>query len=216
MLLLLSPALAQWATFEPPSSAPSLAPWQDEQRVEVGASFITGLGGDGTTLTDSDFPGPGFLDLFADLQLSGAYQLRPRVDVVATTYLGSGSILGGGAGVRLWVARSELGGLGMQLDAGLIYLRASLPMVARAGAFSFYCAPTVQAAVGAQARTPFGVTLALPQVPGLLLTLESGFAVTGVEGVPDWDEGVKYYASLSVAYRAASLKALVPGRGPTD
>ncbi len=209
MHLLLSSALAQWATFEPPSSAPSLAPWGEHQSFEAGFGLVTGLGGDGTTVTDHDFPGPGFLDAFVDLQLSAAFQLRPMTDLVFTSYLGTGSILGAGLGARFWVARNELGALGLQLDMGLLYIRASLPMVVTIDHISFYCAPTVQAALGAQLRTPFGISVQPPTLPQLVFSLESGIALTVQDSLPpDWDEGTKYFGAITVSYRGdrADLK----------
>jgi len=202
MHLLLSSALAQWATFEPPSSAPSLAPWREGQHIEAGFGLATGLGGDGTTLTDTDFPGPGFLDAFADLQFSAAYRLRPETDLIFTSYIGTGSILGLGVGARFWLARNDLGGLGLQLDMGLLYMRVALPMVVTIDQISFYCAPTFQLAFGAQMRTPFGISVTPAGMPHLVLTLESGIAVTLQESVPpEWDEGVKYYGAVTASYR---------------
>lgn len=202
MLLLISTAFAQWATFEPPSTAPSLSAWEEGHRYELGFGVVTGLGGDGTTVTDTDFPGPGFLDAFADLQLSGAVQLNERSDMVITTFLGTGSALGGGIGVRRWLGRTEAGAIAVQADAGLLYGRVAVPMVVYVNNLSIYCAPTVQAAFGAQVRAPFGVTVQIPQLPGAQLTLEAGIAVTAQDSwPPEWDAGVKYYGALTLSRR---------------
>ena len=201
MILLLGSALAQWPTFEPPSTAPSYSPWGD-QKYELGAGVVAGLGGDGTTITDTDFPGPGFLDGFADLQLSGAVRMNERTDLIGTAFLGTGSALGAGIGARIWLTRSELAGFALQLDAGLLYARAALPMVVHLDTISVYCAPTVQAALGAQFRTPVGVVVRPANQEDLSITMETGLAVSARDPWSlDWDEGLKYYGAVTVSRR---------------
>ena len=204
MILLLGSALAQWPTFEPPSTAPSYSPWGD-QKYELGAGIVAGLGGDGTTITDTDVPGPGFLDAFADLQLSGSVRLNDRTDLIGTAFLGTGSAVGTGVGARIWLTQSELGGLALQVDAGLLYARVAMPMVVHLDNISVYCTPTVQAAFGAQLRTPFGVVVRPARLEDVSNAMETGLALTAYDSWPmDWDEGVKYYGAVTVARRFGS------------